>query len=188
MPVSKNEILKRVGVGFSDSSVGKESPAMQETPVWFLSQGDPLERDRLPTPEFLGFPVSQLLKNPPAMWDTWVRSLGWEDPLEKGMATTPVFWPGEFHGQRIPAGYSPRGRKESDMTEQLSHICFFLYVVQLSLLIFYWWFMHQCSGKRIICGFLFFVLSLSGLGVRVILTSYNELRSVPYASFSWRRL
>ena len=28
---------------------------------------------------------------------------------------TPVFWPGEFHGL-----YSPWGRKESDMTEQLS--------------------------------------------------------------------
>ena len=29
-------------------------------------------------------------------------------------------WPGEFHGQRSLAGYSPRGRKESDMTERLS--------------------------------------------------------------------
>ena len=28
-----------------------------------------------------------------------------------------VFLPGEFHGQRSPAGYSPRGCKESDMTE-----------------------------------------------------------------------
>ena len=52
----------------------------------------------------------------PAMWETWVRLLGWEDPLEKGKATyTPVFWPGEFHGL-----YSPRSRKESDTTEQLS--------------------------------------------------------------------
>ena len=31
---------------------------------------------------------------------------------------TPVFLPGgKFHGQRSPAGYSPWGRKESDMTE-----------------------------------------------------------------------
>ena len=30
---------------------------------------------------------------------------------------TPVFLPGEFHGQRNLAGYSPRGHKESDMTE-----------------------------------------------------------------------
>ena len=59
--------------------------------------------------------MAQKVKNPPAMRETWVRSLGWEDPLEKGKANTPVFWPGEFHGQ-----YSPWGRKELDMTEQLS--------------------------------------------------------------------
>ena len=33
------------------------------------------------------------------------------------MATTPVFLPGESHGQRSLGGYSPRGRKQSDMTE-----------------------------------------------------------------------
>ena len=33
---------------------------------------------------------------------------------------TPVFLPGEFHGQRSLAGYSPLGHKELDMTEQLS--------------------------------------------------------------------
>ena len=33
---------------------------------------------------------------------------------------TLVFLPGEFHGQRSLAGYSPWGCKESDMTEQLS--------------------------------------------------------------------
>ena len=45
------------------------------------------------------------------MEETWVQSLGGEDPLEKGMATTPAFLPGEFHGQRSLAGYSPRGRR-----------------------------------------------------------------------------
>ena len=34
----------------------KNLPAMQETPVRFLGQEDPLRRDRLPTPVFLGFP------------------------------------------------------------------------------------------------------------------------------------
>ena len=38
----------------------------------------------------------------------------------KGKLPTLVFWPGEFHGQRSLAGYSPWGRKESDTTEQLS--------------------------------------------------------------------
>ena len=34
---------------------------------------------------------------------------------------TPVFLPGESHGQRSLAGYSPWGRKESDTTERLTH-------------------------------------------------------------------
>ena len=32
-----------------------------------------------------------------------------------------VFLPGEIYGQRSLEGYSPWGRKESDMTEQLTH-------------------------------------------------------------------
>ena len=37
--------------------------------------------------------------------------------LEEGMATIPVFLPGDLHGQRSLVGYSPWGRRESDMTE-----------------------------------------------------------------------
>ena len=33
---------------------------------------------------------------------------------------TTAFLPGEFHGHRSLEGYSPWGRKESDMTEQLT--------------------------------------------------------------------
>ena len=33
---------------------------------------------------------------------------------------TPVFLPGESHGQRTLAGYSPRGHKKLDMTERLT--------------------------------------------------------------------
>ena len=36
------------------------------------------------------------------------------------MEPIPVFLPGEAHGQRNLAGYSPWGHKESDTTEQLS--------------------------------------------------------------------
>ena len=57
----------------------------------------------------------QTVKNLPAMQETWVQSLGWEDPLEKGKATHSSILAGEFHGL-----YSPEGRKESDMTKQLS--------------------------------------------------------------------
>ena len=38
------------------ASLVKNPPAMQETPVQFLGQEDPLEKDRLPTPVILGFP------------------------------------------------------------------------------------------------------------------------------------
>ena len=46
-----------------------------------------------------------------------VRSLGGEDPLEAEMATHSSSLPGESRGQRSLEGYSPWGRKESDMTE-----------------------------------------------------------------------
>ena len=56
-----------------------------------------------------------MVKNPLAMREAWVRSLGWEDPRRRERLPTPVFWPGEF-----PGLYSIWGRKELDMTEQLS--------------------------------------------------------------------
>ena len=52
----------------------------------------------------------------PAMWETWVLSLGWEDPLEKGKATHSGILPGESHGQRSLAGYSPWVTKKVKFT------------------------------------------------------------------------
>ena len=46
---------------------------------------------------------------------TWLISLGWEDLLEEEMATHSGLLPGECHGQRSLAGYSPWGLKESEM-------------------------------------------------------------------------
>ena len=46
-------------------------------------------------------------------FDPWVGKIPWR----KKWQPTPVFLPGEFHGQRSLSGYSPRDRKESDMTE-----------------------------------------------------------------------
>ena len=63
----------------------------------------------------MGFPGGSDSK-PPAVQETQVQSLGWEDLLGKGIPT-PVFLHGEFHGQRSLVGYSPWGRKESDLTE-----------------------------------------------------------------------
>ena len=38
-----------------------------------------------------------------------------------GGHSNPVFLPGESHGQRSLAGYSPWGHKESDMSEVTEH-------------------------------------------------------------------
>ena len=51
------------------------------------------------------------------MQETWVRSLGLVDPLQEGMATHSSTLAGKSHGWRSLAGYSPWGRKESDVTE-----------------------------------------------------------------------
>ena len=75
-------------MGFSDSSVGKESARNAEDPSLVPGSGRS-------TGEGIGYPlqyswaslVVQLVKNPPAMQETCVRSLGWEDPVKKGKAT-----------------------------------------------------------------------------------------------------
>ena len=61
-----------------------------------------------------------MVKNLPVMRETQVRSLSWEDALEKEWLPTPVFLPGESHGQRSLVSCSLWGRRESDMTEQLT--------------------------------------------------------------------
>ena len=52
--------------------------------------------------------ASLVMMNPPAMQETWVGKISWR----REKLPTPVFWPGEFCGL-----FSPRDRKESDMTE-----------------------------------------------------------------------
>ena len=63
--------------------------------------------------------MASVVKNPPAnvgdarwMFDPWVRKIPWR----RAWQSTPVFLPGESHGQRILAYYSPRGCKDLDMT------------------------------------------------------------------------
>ena len=47
--------------------------------------------------------------------DPWVGKIPWRRKWQP----TPVLVPGKVHGLRSLVGYSPWGRKESDMTEQL---------------------------------------------------------------------
>ena len=53
-------------------------------------------------------------------FDSWVGKIPWIRKLQPA----PVFLPGESHGLRSLSGYSPKGRKELGMTEQLHmHAC-----------------------------------------------------------------
>ena len=52
------------------------------------------------------------------MQEMLVQSLGLEDSLEKEMTTHSSILTWKSHGKRSQAGYSPRGHKESDTTEQ----------------------------------------------------------------------
>ena len=65
--------------------------------------------------------VAQMVKRLPTMRETWVQSLPWVGKISwrRKWQPTPVFLPGESHGQRSLAGYSPQGHKESDTAEQL---------------------------------------------------------------------
>ena len=56
-------------------------------------------------------------KNLPAKQEMQIQSLGWEDPPEKEMATLSSILAWDLGN---PMDYSPWGRKELNMTEQLS--------------------------------------------------------------------
>ena len=76
-----------------------------------------------------GFPGGAVVKNLPAMqekqetwFNHWVRKIPWSRKWQP----TPALWPGDFQGQRNLVGYSPRGRRELDMTEKLTYTLFLL--------------------------------------------------------------
>ena len=69
----------------------------------------------------VGFVGGSEVKNPSASggdtgdvgFNPWVGKIPWS----RKQQLTPVFLPGESHGQRSLAGYSPWGHKEFDTTE-----------------------------------------------------------------------
>ena len=80
---------------------------------------------RLPTPVFLGFPGGSADKESACNgFDPRVGKIPWR----RERLPTPVFWLGEFHGL-----YSPWGHKESDTTEWLHFLLWFItgYRIQL---------------------------------------------------------
>ena len=77
-----------VGMGFSDSSVGKESACDAGDHSLIPGSGRSAgEGIGYPLQYFWASLVAQLIKNLPARQEAPVQSLGWEDPLEKGKAT-----------------------------------------------------------------------------------------------------
>ena len=72
----------------------------------------------------LGFPGDSAVKTTPAnkrdARDMGSISGSGRFPWRRAWQPTPVVLPKEFHTQRSLAGCSPHGRKESNMTEQLS--------------------------------------------------------------------
>ena len=58
-----------------------------------------------------------MVKNLPATQEIWVKPWVGKISWRTAGQPTPVFLPGESHGQRSLAGYSPWDCKELDMTE-----------------------------------------------------------------------
>ena len=61
--------------------------------------------------------VKDLLQCRTPGFNPWVGKIPWR----RAWQLTPVFLPGESHGHRSPAAYSPQGHKESDMTQKTQH-------------------------------------------------------------------
>ena len=108
----------------------KHLPAMRETRVRSLGQedspgegnGNPLQYSCLENPMDRGAwqaTVHRVAKSRTRLSDfTFTYTSYWR----RKWKPTPVFLPGISHGWRSLVGYSPWGRKESDVTEQLYFI------------------------------------------------------------------
>ena len=101
--------------GFPGSSVGLRTSLQCKRPQFdSWVRKFPWGRDKLPIPVFLGFPGGSDGKESACN----VGDLGSIPELERSPwrgngKPTPVFLPGESHGQRSLASYSPWGHRES---------------------------------------------------------------------------
>ena len=81
--------------------------------------------------------MGQQVKNLPTMQETqemWVQSLDGEDTLEGEKATHSSILAWNISWTEDPGSYSPKGRKELDMTEHTSYNDFFSTVIKSPLL------------------------------------------------------
>ena len=69
----------------------------------------------LPSQPSVKEPICQCRRRTRWGFNPWVRKM----PQRRAWKLIPTFLPGESHGQRSLAGYSPQCHKTSDMTEQL---------------------------------------------------------------------
>ena len=60
-----------------------------------------------------GEPICQCRRHKRCGLNPWVERIRWR----RACQPTPVFLPGESHGQRSLAGYSPKGHRGMDTTE-----------------------------------------------------------------------
>ena len=119
----------------------KHLPTMWETWVQSLGWEDPLEKEmathsstlawKIPWTEERGGasgkePAYQCRRPKRRRFSPWVGKIPWRRKWQ----SIPVLLPGKSHGQRSVVGYSPWGRKESDMTERLHFLLLFLLPVK----------------------------------------------------------
>ena len=99
---------------------GLPFPSPRDLPEPGIEPGSPvLQADSLPAepPGSSASPACKCGRYKTCRFDPWVRKTPWRRKWQP----TPVFFPGESFGQRSLVGYTPWGRKESDITEHTTH-------------------------------------------------------------------
>ena len=117
-------------------------------------------------------------------FDPWVGKIPWRREWQP----TPVFLPGESHGQRKLAGYSPGGHRELDSTEQLtlslSGASSFLFL-GLSFVLMKWWVWTMWSPR---CPLVFYHLRVLWCSLPLMERSPKSIAGDPaHMSLFWER-
>ena len=115
-------------------------------------------------------------------------------PWRRKWQPTPVFLPGESHGRKSLRGYSPRGHKESDITERLDSLtrlpcvllCLypFCHIVNLSRTTFRIWMHHAVLYVQGFCSSFSLCLECLSFSTQEVLSFsvffVNPFLSIPF--------